>query len=104
MKDIKNKERKSQAQNHQNVSLNNHSKSMEVSKKNCKERKKKYLKKKWNKRKNSEFTLVISINTTNLNSTYENKKKDISQIICYNCSKKGHFSQEYSKFKKDSNN
>lgn len=51
MKDFKNKNLKLKAQKPQTASSNNHSGSMKASKKSYKERKKKFLKEKWDKKK-----------------------------------------------------
>lgn len=51
-------------------------------------------------RKNSKSIAVTRLNKTNSNSTGENKKKKIKQIIYYNCSKKNHFFKNVHNLKK----
>lgn len=104
MKDPRNKKAKLKAQKRQSISLNNHFGSTEASEKNLQEKKKKFLKAKWEKKKDSESTPVIRVNTSNPNPLGRQKKKDISQIICYNCSKKDHFVRKYTKPRKDPKN
>lgn len=64
---------------------------MKGAEKNWKEKKKKYLRKKQEKRKNSDFTSGISVNITNSNFISQNKRKNPSQIVYYNYNKKDHF-------------
>lgn len=57
-------------------------------------------KEKQEKRKDLKYTLAIGINTTNLNLSRGYRKKNTHQIVCYNCSKKGHYSKKNTKSRK----
>lgn len=76
MKDPRNNNLKLKAQKPQAASSNNYSGSIEVSEKSCKEKRKKFLTEKQNKRKNSKSTLATQVHTTNSNLTGGIKKLD----------------------------
>lgn len=75
---------------------------MKAFEKSRKESKKKFLKEKQDKRKNSEFTPAREVNTANSNPNTWYKRKDTRQIIRYKYSKKDYYSYKYTKPKKDS--
>lgn len=88
MNNPNNKQLKLKISEPRGVSSSNYFGNTEVSKKTWKEKKKRYLKERKNKKKDLDSTLAIEINTTNSNSIVKNKKKDLSQIVYYNRNKK----------------
>lgn len=69
-----------------------------------KEKNKKYLSKKQDKKKTLDVSPTMRVNTTNLNSTDGSKRKNSNLIVRYNYSKKCHFFRNYNKPKKDLKN
>lgn len=82
------------------VSAKNPSGSTQYFEKTCKERNQKYPKERWEKKKDLESTSAMEVNTTNSNQTQRNRRKNISQIICYNYSKKSFHFWKYTESKK----
>lgn len=104
MKDPKNKKHKLKAQETQVASSNNYSRSMEAFEKNCKEKKKKFLKEKQEKRKDLESILATGVNTTNSNQIEGYRRKDTCQVVYYICSNKDEFAWKCIKLRKDLKN
>ena len=89
MKDSRVEELKAQTQEAASVHC---SKSIKSFKKSWKEKKKKWQKEKRDKK---DFTPASGVNAIDTSGGKARKKKDLSQITCYNCDKKGYYSTKY---------
>ena len=75
----------------------------ELSNKAKKDKKQKYYQGKKDSRKPKDFIiLALGVNTAEVEGKRRRRnKKDVSKIMCFNCNKKGHYSNKYPKLPKN---